>query len=327
MKIALVCNSVLPAQAYGGTERVVWDLGSALAAMGHEVVLAAAKGTVCNFARVVEVVPEKPVASLLPDDTDVIHFNNVADTRALDKPYIVTIHGNNPPGALLDRNSVFVSSDHARRHGSDQFVYNGLDWNRYPEANINNSRDRLHFLGKGAWRVKNMKGAIRTARLASLPIDIMGATRLSLKMGIKFSPDPKAKFHGMINDCEKALIIPQSRGLVFPVIWPEPFGLAITESLWYGAPLYGTPYGSLPELVGEHGFLSDSARELADAIKEGVGLDPAKCREYAADLFNSQTMAKGYLAKYERVLNGESLNPQPPQLSAQAAKVEYPFYK
>ncbi|MDE5790770.1 MAG: glycosyltransferase [Muribaculaceae bacterium] len=311
MKIALVCNSVLPAQAYGGTERVVWDLGAALSGLGHEVVLVAAKGTCSPFAKVVEYLPGKPVAELIPNDVDVVHFNNVADTRSLNKPYIVTIHGNNPAGASLDINSVFVSSDHARRHGSDQFVYNGLDWNRYPEADIRNHRDRLHFLGKGAWSVKNMKGAIRTARLASLPIDIMGATRLSFKMGFKFSADPNAKFHGMVTDKEKARIIPRSRGLVFPVLWPEPFGLAITESFWYGAPLYGTPNGSLPELVGDCGFLSDSAQELGLAITEGAGFNPDRCREYAGDLFNSHVMAKAYLSKYERVMTGATLNPAP----------------
>lgn len=327
MKIALVCNSVLPAQAYGGTERVVWDLGASLFAMGHDVVLAAARGTAAPFAQVVEIQPDRPVASLLPDDVDVVHFNNVADTRRLTKPHIVTIHGNNAPGFSLDKNSVFVSSDHARRYGSSQFVYNGLDWSRYPEADIDKRRDRLHFLGKGAWSVKNMKGAIRTARLAALPIDIMGATRLSFKMGFKFSADPNARFHGMVNDGGKARIIPRSRGLVFPVVWPEPFGLAITESLWYGAPLYGTPYGSLPELVGECGFLSDSAEELAHAIKEGEAFDPSKCREYAADLFNSDVMAKGYLEKYEQILNGGTLNPHAPQMTGQASEAFYPFYR
>ncbi|MDE6409999.1 MAG: glycosyltransferase [Muribaculaceae bacterium] len=326
MKIALVCNSVLPAQAYGGTERVVWDLGAALSSMGHEVKLLAAKGSVCPFAEVVEIVPGKTIAELVPHGVDVIHFNNLPDLGSLDKPYIVTIHGNNAPCVQLDKNSVFVSSDHARRYGSDQFVYNGLDWNRYPMTDISNSRNRLHFLGKGAWRVKNMKGAIRTARLASLPIDILGANRLSLKMGIKFSTDFNAKFHGMVTDAEKARIIPRSRGLVFPVIWPEPFGLAITESFWYGAPLYGTPYGSLPELVGECGFLSNSATDLAKAIEDGAGFDPARCRDYAGDLFNSHTMAKAYLSKYEKVMNGETLNPVQPQMTRQAASASYPFF-
>lgn len=323
MKIALVCNSRLPAKRYGGTERVVWDLGAALAALGHKVVLAAAPGSYAYFAQNVKILPDIPVGLLLPDDVDVVHFNNLPDTRHLTKPYIVTIHGNNSPEMILDRNSVFVSGAHARRYGSDQFVYNGLDWNAYPEADIHGKRSRLHFLGKGAWKVKNMDGAIRTARRAGYPIDIMGATRMSFKMGFRLSIDPNAHFHGMVSNNGKALIIPHSKGLVFPVVWPEPFGLAITESMWYGAPLYGTPYGSLPELLGGHGFLSASSSELARAIKDGVGVDPRSCREYAGDLFNSRVMALNYLAKYERVMNGEHLNPLPPRLTKAAAEENF----
>lgn len=327
MKIALVCNSRLPAKRYGGTERVVWDLGEALSRLGHEVVLAAAPGSYAPFARTVKLIPEVPVGLLLPEDVDVVHFNNVADTRELTKPYIVTIHGNNPPDAQLDRNSVFVSSDHARRHGSDSWVYNGLNWNAYPDADISSPRSRLHFLGKGAWKVKNMDGAIHTARRAGYPVDIMGATRMSFKMGFRFTADPNARFHGMVSNAGKAAIIPGSRGLVFPVVWPEPFGLAITESMWYGAPLYGTPYGSLPELLGGNGFLSSSVSELARAIRDGVGLDPRRCREYVGDLFNAEVMARAYLKKYERVIQGEYLNPCPPQLTPEAAARKFIWKK
>lgn len=325
MKIALVCNRLLPARAYGGTERVVWDLGAALAALGHEITLVAARGSVSPFAKVVEIDPKRDIASQVPEGVDVVHFNERIDESKLKIPYIVTIHGNEAPGVTMNRNTVFVSSDHARRYGSDQFVYNGLNWDRYPAPVHCAERTRLHFLGKGAWKVKNMKGAIRVARLAALPIDIMGASRLSLKMGIKFSTDFNARFHGMVTDREKALIIPRSRGLVFPVVWPEPFGLAITESLWYGAPVYGTPYGSLPELTGGHGYLSESADELAMAVKNGIGLAPDICHDYAGDCFNSLVMAKGYLSKYGRVLNGEFLNPIAPVMTAQAASASYIF--
>lgn len=324
MNIAIVCDTVLPVRSYGGTERVVWDLAAALADSGHKVTLMAAPGTRCAFAEVVCIDPGIPFSRQLPQDIDVLHFNNTCEFDDLNVPHIVTIHGNPAPGAKLDPNSVFVSADHARRYGSREYVHNGLDWNRYPQADIHQNRDRLHFLGKGAWSVKNMKGAIETARLAGFPIDILGAHRVSLKMGVKVTLDRNACFHGMVTDKDKAQIIPQSRGLVFPVKWPEPFGLAITESLWYGAPLYGTPYGSLPELVGDNGYLSANSEDLAMAIKEGVGLEPDKCRQYAGDLFSAEVMARGYLSKYERVVSGESLNPTPPTLSAEAP-TEFPW--
>ncbi len=64
-------------------------------------------------------------------------------------------------------------------------------------------------------------------------------------------------------------LLNQSKGLIFPVLWHEPFGLAITESLFYGCPIFGTPYGALPEIVqSEYGFLSNDSKELINAIKE-----------------------------------------------------------
>ena len=97
--------------------------------------------------------------------------------------------------------------------------------------------------------------------------------------------------------------------MIFPVKWDEPFGLAITESLYFGAPVFATPYGSLPELVKpEVGFLTDSESEMILHLKEGVDYSPMICHEYARDLFNAEIMAKAYLQKYEKVLNGEYLN-------------------
>lgn len=310
MNIAIICDAVLPARAYGGTERVVWDLAAALSKRGHKVTLLAKKGTLCPFANVVELQPGIPVGRLIPEDTDVAHFNNGVDYRELKVPYIVTIHGNLSPDDCVDKNAVFVSGDHARRNGSNQFVYNGLDWNRYPQVDLlGTERKSLHFLGKAAWGVKNMKGAVSIAGMSGLPIDILGGHRISLKMGLKITLDRNARFRGMVDDKGKAHYISQSRGLVFPVLWPEPFGLAITESMWFGAPLYGTPAGSLPELVGECGYLSDDYSAIADAIKNGEGFNPQRCREYVADLFNSDTMAQGYIEKYESVMRGENLNP------------------
>ncbi len=91
--------------------------------------------------------------------------------------------------------------------------------------------------------------------------------------------------------------------------WDEPFGLAITESLYCGAPVFGTPYGSLPELVTpEVGFLTADSAEMTEHLLHGYHYTPQTCHEYAADLFNSQVMAKAYLQKYEQAANGHPLN-------------------
>ena len=108
----------------------------------------------------------------------------------------------------------------------------------------------------------------------------------------------------------------RSKGLLFPVLWHEPFGIAIVESLYFGCPVFGTTFGSLPELITrEVGFLSNSEAELITAISE-MEFDTQTCQNYARDCFPVEKMTKNYLDLYEKVLSGEPLNKQPPTASS-----------
>ena len=312
MHILIVDRGTIPAFKYGGTERVIWYLGKELVRMGHRVTYLTGKGSCCDFADVVEIDENRPLSGQIPDNADIVHFNS-EQTEPVDRPHIVTIHGNIGHQNPLDINSVFVSRDHARRHNSGSFVYNGLDWDDYGKPALDNKRDYYHFLGKAAWRVKNVQGAIDVVKnLPGEKLYVMGGTRLNIKMGFRFTASPRIRFFGMVGGKEKNRLLQGSKGLVFPVRWPEPFGLAITESLYSGCPVFGTPYGSLPELViPEVGYLADSGDELSRHIR-GSGYDRKICHEYACDRFNSRLMAEEYLKKYEQVLNGQTLNPHPP---------------
>ena len=196
-------------------------------------------------------------------------------------------------------------------------IPDGIDWDDYGTVDLNAKRNYYHFLGKAAWRVKNVKGAIDVVK--ALPrgerLIVLGGYRFNFKMGWRFTFTPKASFKGMVGGAEKCTYLQHSKGLIFPVRWDEPFGLAITESLYFGAPVFGTPYGSLPELVKpEVGFLTNSEQEMIAHLQNcGASYSPATCHEYARDLFNSRVMAENYLKKYEQVLNGTPLNNQPPQ--------------
>lgn len=311
MHITIVTGDKIPSIRYGGVQRVVWSLGKELHKLGHRVTFVAGKGSYCPFAEVVEINPAKRLEEQIPATTDFVHFN-IPVPEGFVLPHLLTVHGNGIP-QNADRNLVFISHNQAERFGSQTVVYNGLDWDEYGDIDLTLTRRRFHFLGKAAWKVKNLRGAIAVARrIPGGELDVLGGYRLNLKMGFRFTWSPRIHFHGMVDDRRKKAFIQQSRGLIFPVTWHEPFGLAITESLYMGAPVFGTPYGSLPELVvPEVGYLSNHERQMAEHIEQHT-YSPKTCHEYARDLFNSGVMAERYLTLYEKILNGETLNDQLP---------------
>jgi len=120
------------------------------------------------------------------------------------------------------------------------------------------------------------------------------------------------------------MIIPTfRRNSNIPVRWHEPFGIALIESLYFGSPVFGTPYGSLPEIVtAGMGVLSDSVSKLAEALKDADGYDRKACYEYVCDRFLAGSMARSYVGMYERVLNGEQLNVEKPRMSVLEEKFD-----
>lgn len=323
MHILIVQNSLLPVTTYGGTERVVWSLGKALVQMGHRVTFLAKSGSMCPFAEVKFFNPDQCVDAQIPESVDIVHLNNWHDA-CLSKPCIVTQHGNTDFGEILHLNTVFVSKNHAQRHGATSFVYNGIDPDDYGKPDLSLKRTHFHFLAKAAWRVKNVKGAIKATRLSGQKLVVMGGSRLNISMGFRLTLDPHVRFKGMVGNVAKAAVLSNSQGLIFPVLWHEPFGLALIESLYFGCPVFGTPYGSLPELIEpEFGFLTQNSAEMAQILR-GSSFDIHKCHQYAADNFSSQKMAENYLKIYEKVLSGndltENLNEKPPSLIAPEPK-------
>lgn len=317
MKILIVQNSLIPVSLYGGTERVIWYLGKELAKLGHEVSYLVKQGSTCDFATVIPIDPAKDLVDQIPGDVDFVHFNSTSpNMEKVTKPYLVTLHGNAGPGEKLDLNTVFVSKNHAQRYGSSSFVHNGLDWDDYTKPDFTKKRDAFHFLGNAAWRVKNVKGAINIIKATkSETLNVLGGTRLNLSMGFRFTPSLRVKFYGMVGGAKKDTLLNSSKGLIFPVLWHEPFGLAITESLFYGAPVFATPYGSLTEIVNEEvGFLSNKQAELVQAVERASEFSIQRCHEYALENFNSKKMALAYLEKYETLMNNGKLNSKNPQL-------------
>jgi glycosyltransferase involved in cell wall biosynthesis len=289
----------------------MWDLGQALVQLGHEVTYLVADGSSCPFAKVLVIDPAVDLRRQIPSDIDIVHFqfNPAFDLDAdFDKPYVLTEHGNTAIDTWLPLNSIFVSSNHAQRHGSGQFVHNGLNWDAYGPVDFDLPRRHHHFLGKAAWRVKNVAGAIDVALEAGVRLAVLGGTRLNLKRGFRFTWSSKVEFYGMVGGLQKFQLLNASNGLIFPVRWHEPFGLAVIESLYFGCPVFSTPYGSLPELVGpQHGVLSSRKTDLVDAIR-CQSFNSHDCHQHAVENFNATKMARSYIEKYQQVLGGERLS-------------------
>ena len=322
MHVLLINNSPIPVYGYGGTERVIWDLGKTLARLGHQVSYLVPAGSHCDFGRVLPIDTARSWAEQIPDDVDIAHFQFNPQTLP-ETPYLVTEHGNACKAKRWPLNTVFVSKNHASRYGSDQYVLNGLDWESYGAVDLDNIRTRFHCLGKAAWSVKNVRGAIKVAKLAGVELDVLGGDRFQFKRGFRFTFSRQIHFHGMVGGEQKNSLLNGSRGLIFPVRWHEPFGLAIIESLYFGCPVFSTPYGALPELIGpEYGALASTAQELADAIRSRV-FDARACHAYAKQRFHARAMAETYVRVYERILDGEQLHQQAPLMQGQARKLPW----
>ena len=317
MRILIVHPGTIPVKLYGGIERFVWSLGKELSSLGHEICYLGKAGSYSDHARVLIIDEKKSLIEQVPDDFDVVHFSHApAGTDRVHLPYVITYQGNPNDFRTFDRNTIFVSKNHAQRHGSDVYIYNGMDWSDYTSPVLDRQRSYFHFLAKAAWKVKNVSGAISVIKKTGTEkLEVLGGVRFNFKMGMRFTFSPKVRFRGMVGGTKKDALVNGSKGLLFPVRWHEPFGIAITESLFYGCPVFGTPYGSLPELVNEEvGFLSNREDALVNALLNSDSYSRQRCHEYARDLFNSRIMALSYLEKYEKVINREKLNDKSPKL-------------
>lgn len=306
MRIAHFVQCRYPLSGYGGTERATYWLAKAQAEAGHDVSIICEAGSSLPFARCVPF--EHGFTDLtpyVPENTDIVHIRGTPQFR-LDVPFLVTIDGNGQPGETYHPNSVFVSENHARRHGWSEFVHNGLDLADY-EISQGPREESLLFLAKASWSVKNLEGAIRVARHSGRRLHVAGGRAPFWKLGVTS--------HGTVNDTEKKKLLAESRALIFPVLWDEPFGIAVIEALASGLPVLATRRGSLPELVDNScGFLSDSFEELCVASRALNGFEPEACRARVEKLFDHRRMATKYEHYYKKVLSEGRLRDGRPEI-------------
>lgn len=127
----------------------------------------------------------------------------------------------------------------------------------------------------------------------------------------------------MVGGDEKLEILKKTDALLFPVRWHEPFGIAIIEAMAMGSPVFGSPYGSLPELINEDtGFICHNKFELLDKILLNKDFKRSSIRSYTQEKFSISRLTDDYINAYERIINGESLNREIPSWQLEKPPLE-----
>lgn len=335
-QVAPLYESV-PPKYYGGTERVVSHLTEALVQKGHRVTLFAS-GDSDTSAQLVSVCPR---ALRLDEDTvdtlahhilllervrqsaeqfDVIHFHvdylHYSLSRMNEWAHVTTLHGRLDLPDLQPLYREFddipvISISNAQRKPVPQAhweetVYHGLPPTAY--SAYTEPGDYLAFLGRISPE-KRVDYAIEIAERAGRPLKIAAKVdpvdEEYFETSIRPMLDrPHVEFIGEIGEGEKNEFLGRARALLFPIDWPEPFGLVMIEALAAGTPVIAFDRGSVPEVIdhGRSGFVVTSIEEAVEAVDQVSTLSRRECRQVFEDRFPASRMADDYLRVYEQIL-------------------------
>jgi len=329
----------VPPKGYGGIEWVVALLADGLVEAGHEVTLFATgdSETKANLEYVYEEAPgSKMINDIVLDTThtlfalrdarerfDVLHlhspFSALAAGVETGVPTVHTLHGSFTPDMtrlysyVADR-AWFVGISEAQKAFNESLryggvVYNGIDMDFYRLQEEKD--DFVLFLGRAAPE-KGWLRAIETAKRAGL--HLVSAVKIAhwteeeeWEQRIKPALPSDSEVMGEITQEEKVDLLRRAKAVLFPIDWPEPFGLVMTEAMACGTPVIGTPRGSVPEVIadGETGWIvdvEDYVEQAAERLGRLSEIDPHVCRERVQRLFSKEAMVAGYERVFERVI-------------------------
>jgi glycosyltransferase involved in cell wall biosynthesis len=342
MKIAQVAPlyESVPPRLYGGTERVVSYLTEQLVREGHDVTLYAS-GDSRTSARLRPVCPQAlrlrqnphmdPLAwHMLLIETavreaeqfDVLHFHidylPFSVLRHTGIPALSTIHSRMDVSCLHPlfrefRDMSLISISDAQRAPMPwaswlQTIHHGLPENLLQPCYA--PQDYLAFLG----RISQEKRVDRA-------IEIAGRAGMQLRVAAKVNGDerdreyflgvrdllelPHVDFLGEIREQQKGEFLGNAQALLFPIDWPEPFGLVMIEALACGTPVIAFRRGSVEEIIddGVTGFIVDSMEEAVEAARHVGSLNRRDCRRAFEQRFSARRMCSNYLRAYERVID------------------------
>jgi glycosyltransferase involved in cell wall biosynthesis len=326
----------VPPQGYGGTERVVSWLTEALVAAGHELTLFASGDSktsaelVACAPRALRLDPEAgdPIAGHVlmlerafqrAHEFDVIHahvdYLSFPFARRSRTPVLTTLHGRLDLPCLVPlfreyRDQPLISISDAQRKPLafadwQATIHHGLPVDLYdywPK-----SEGYLAFLGRISpeKRVdRAIEIAVRANRKLLVAAKIDAADRAYYEREIEaLFAHPLVEYVGEVGDDEKNAFLGGADAVLFPIDWPEPFGLIMIEAFACGTPVIAWPHGSVPEVIepGVNGFLCRDIDAAVQAVEELPRLDRARCRGRFEDRFTSERMARDYVAVYERL--------------------------
>jgi glycosyltransferase involved in cell wall biosynthesis len=332
-QIAPLAESV-PPKLYGGTERVVAWLIDELVELGHDVTLFAS-GNSRTRGKLVPVWPyafrlgrprTDPVAvqAVLLEtmarraaEFDVIHCH--VDWLALPLltrsgvPFLTTMHGRLDIAGLPDvvrhfPDAPFVSISHNQRLPLPGAHWLGTVYHGLPSDSLHprfEPGSYLAFLGR-LTKEKGPEDAMRIARDAGMPLRIAAKVPKGDRGYFKEQLEPKidgreVQLTGEVNDKTKEEFLANAAALVFPIDWPEPFGLVMIEAMACGTPVIAYRHGSVPEVIDEGvtGFVVDSEEEAVRAVRRLGEIDRRQVRACFERRFTAARMACEYVALYE----------------------------
>ncbi len=338
MRIAQVAPlfESVPPKLYGGTERVVSYLTEELVRQGHDVTLFASGDSITKA----ELVACSPRALRLDEECvdplahhmvmldkvfkvahcfDIIHFHidylHFPLSRRSGAPNVTTLHGRLDLPDLVPLYQEFpqarvVSISDSQREPLPDANWQGTVYHGLPED--------LYTFREGAGSYLAFLGRVSREKQVDRAIEIAKKTGMTLKIAAKVDKadeayfkeeiepllnDPLIELIGEIGEEDKDEFLGNAYALLFPIDWPEPFGLVMTEAMACGTPVIAFPGGSVPEVIedGVNGFICDSIDEAVAAVERIPTLSRRKCRDVFEERFSATRMAKDYIAIYERI--------------------------